>query len=56
MTVYIHGFANCANSNKIKKDYFGDVVAFNLLPSPLEVIKKLTPSSKPEKSFNRQLF
>ncbi len=50
MIVYIHGFASCANSNKTKKlkDYFGDVVAFNLPPSPLEAIKKLTPYAKPE--------
>jgi len=50
MIVYIHGFGSCANSNKVKllKNYFGEVIALNLPPSPREAIKKLEPYSKPE--------
>ncbi|WP_456488146.1 YqiA/YcfP family alpha/beta fold hydrolase [Caminibacter pacificus] len=49
MIVYIHGFASCAKSNKTKilRDYFGDLVAINLPPSPLEAIEKLKEYAKP---------
>jgi len=49
MLIYIHGFRSCAKGNKSKiiKDYFGDLVAFNLPPSPLEAIEKLKPYAKP---------
>ena len=48
MIVYIHGFASCAKSNKTKKleEYFGDIIAIDLPPSPAEAIKRLTPYAK----------
>jgi predicted esterase YcpF (UPF0227 family) len=50
MIVYIHGFASCASSNKTKilKQYFGDIIAINLPPSPFEAIEKLSVFAKPE--------
>ncbi len=49
MIIYIHGFASCADSNKVKilKEYFKDVKAIDLPPSPLETIKILSDFAKP---------
>ena len=49
MIIYIHGFASCAKSNKTKvlKDYFKDVTAIDLPPSPLKSIELLSKYAKP---------
>jgi len=49
MIIYIHGFASCANSNKVNilKQYFKNVIAINLPPSPIESIKLLQKYAKP---------
>jgi predicted esterase YcpF (UPF0227 family) len=48
MIIYIHGFASCANSNKVKllQKHFG-TKSITLPPSPLEAVEKLSEFAKP---------
>jgi len=53
MIVYIHGFGSCGESNKVKllKNYFKNVVSFNLDPSPKKAINQLIPYAKPSNTL-----
>ena len=52
MIIYIHGFASCANSNKVKllQKHFG-TKSITLPPSPLEAVKKLSEFAKPSNTL-----
>ena len=50
MILYIHGFQSCGWGNKSRalQEFFGDVVAPDLPPSPLQAIKELEKLLKSE--------